>query len=167
MHSWDHADSEYMLYWGVDRKWADFTNNKHIHSYSDAQLYISVQIYRLHPCVFEYEKWGYKVSQNCGGGECGPHKRHRLHGNNSHSFRSRLISPFAPRVAGCRPSVRHDGDRSARGDYREPADVGRRQWPVRRRARPRPPVTWRLDGSGVDDGPTRPACDGNWWPRGT
>jgi len=47
MHSRDNADSEYILYVGVDRKAAEFTGNKtniHINSHTDTQLYILVEI---------------------------------------------------------------------------------------------------------------------------
>jgi len=38
MHCRDHADSEYVLYFGVDCKGAEFISNKHTHSLTQRYL---------------------------------------------------------------------------------------------------------------------------------
>ena len=43
MHSWGHADSEYVLHVVVDHKGAEFTSNKHIHRH----IYIIISLLQI------------------------------------------------------------------------------------------------------------------------
>jgi len=44
-HSWDHADSECVLYAGTDCKGAEFISNKLTNKHADTQLYILLLIF--------------------------------------------------------------------------------------------------------------------------
>jgi len=54
MHFWDHVDSEFMLYVGVECKGAEFISNKFTHSHTEIRVLIQIvntYLYNV-PAVF-------------------------------------------------------------------------------------------------------------------